>query len=489
MEQNYKEAIYRMQMDTEQQIDVMSAQKDRERREAKQRLINKKERERRELKETWRRRYELLADKARYEKEQLNQQLATEKQTIAKNLLEIKEKEKRQVEQEIKNTAEKEKQRIIKDLQNSRAKEIALLQEKSKMEEIVKELQKKQGKGNDDKPNNSQPTTTKQSKGTKPDNTKPNTKIPKTEGNTSLLDPKWLYENENDVKNMNNESIAIEVAKQAREIERLKRLHRAAKKESKKDPNPSGPSSGSDSDDDDGNKDGQRKSNKKDEGENKKPPNKGKDEGGYEGDKESGRHSRTARSTASNRDEKEFLKLSFLNNAIPTFDPHARITKHYQFLQICNDYLNDPNVKKADWMSVILAKLPADDRDWFRKWFAKGKYDTFIEAFRRKYVVTISFAEFNRHLDEFRFDENQGAIKNGRRLRAYATPLLALLPNDIDRQRAEITILEKFRNCLSSTECIQINMEAPNRVEPTNLNDYLELIDQLEGRTNTVVQI
>ncbi len=449
---------------------------------------------------------------------------ANKKQMIIKALSEIKEKEKHHLEQEIKNTTEKEKQRIIKELQNSRAKEMASMKEKRKMEEVLKEVQKKQVKNDGDKQNSStkanqeqrkkrdevltqvgeihkkiealhkhiptaKSTTTKLSKETRRDDKKPISKLPKVETEIPLLDAKWLYENENDIKNMNNKSIGIMIERQAQELRRLQKIHQAAMGGNQKDLNPSDPSSGSDSDDENNDKENRRKPKKKDEGGDKRPPSKGKDEGGYEGDKESGRHSKTARSITSSRDEKEFLKLSFLNNAIPKFDPHAGITKHYQFLQICTDYLNNPNVRNADLMSVILAKLPADNRDWFRKWFAKGEYDTFVEAFRRKYIVTIWFAEFNRHLDEFRFDENQGAIKNGRRLRAYATPLLALLPNDVDRQRAEIAILEKFRNCLSSTECIQINMEAPNRVEPTNLNDYLELIDQLEGRTITVVQI
>jgi hypothetical protein len=158
-------------------------------------------------------------------------------------------------------------------------------------------------------------------------------------------------------------------------------------------------------------------------------------------------------------------------------------------MQTCSDYFQDEQVKKEDLKAVILTKLPAGDRDWFRKWYMKGEYGTFIEEFRRKYLATISFAEFNRHMDRFNFDERLSAIKNGRSLSHHCKPLLAMLAKDVDRDRAELAMLEKFRGMLFASENVQISLEDPDRIIPNNLDDYLAMIERLEERTNATIRI
>jgi hypothetical protein len=216
---------------------------------------------------------------------------------------------------------------------------------------------------------------------------------------------------------------------------------------------------------------------------------KGRDgDDGYDGDEDRGRrrsHRRNGRggsSSGSRRDD--YLKITFLNDNIPRLTPTQSVRKHYHFMQTCSDYFQDEQVKKEDLKAVILTKLPAGDRDWFRKWYMKGEYGTFIEDFRRKYLATISFAEFNRHMDRFNFDERLSAIKNGRSLSDHCKPLLAMLAKDVDRDRAELAMLEKFRGMLSASENVQISLEDPDRIIPNNLDDYLAMIERLEERTN-----
>jgi hypothetical protein len=52
-----------------------------------------------------------------------------------------------------------------------------------------------------------------------------------------------------------------------------------------------------------------------------------------------------------------------------------------------------------------------------------------------------------------------------------------------------MAILEKFRGMLAASECVQISMEAPGRINPTTLEEYLHLIERLEERTNTTIRI
>ncbi len=92
-------------------------------------------------------------------------------------------------------------------------------------------------------------------------------------------------------------------------------------------------------------------------------------------------------------------------------------------------------------------------------------------------------------MDRFNFDECLSAIKNGRSLSNHCKPLLVMLAKDVDKDWAELVMLEKFRGMRSASENVQISLEDPDRIIPNNLDDYLAMIERLEERTNATIRI
>jgi hemerythrin len=140
--------------------------------------------------------------------------------------------------------------------------------------------------------------------------------------------------------------------------------------------------------------------------------------------------------------------MSFLNQDIPKFEPSYKTNKHHEFIHACIDYLGDARVRKTDLEAVIRSRLPVDDRKWFQQWWQEGKYEEFERAFREKYGTTIAFGEFNKYLNEFKFNDDMGAIKNARRLRDHTRSVIALLAKDSDKEHAEWALLEFFKDWL-----------------------------------------
>jgi hypothetical protein len=132
--------------------------------------------------------------------------------------------------------------------------------------------------------------------------------------------------------------------------------------------------------------------------------------------------------------------------------------------------------------------LPVDDQRWFQQWWQEGKYGEFEKAFREKYGTTIAFGEFNKYLNEFKFNEDMGAIKNARRLRDHTRSVIALLARDSDKERAEWALLEFFKDRLDPHDARQIAGEHKDE-EVKTLDKYMEYIQALERKSGTMVLI
>lgn len=175
-----------------------------------------------------------------------------------------------------------------------------------------------------------------------------------------------------------------------------------------------------------------------------------------------------------------YLKMSFLNQAIPKLEPSYKTNKHHRVIHACIDYLGDSRVRKSDLEAVIHSRLPLNDRKWFQTWWQEGKYDNFERAFREKYGTSIAFGEFKKYLNEFNFNKDMGAIKNAWRLRDHTRSVIALLAKECDKERAQWALLEFFKDRLDPQAARWITGEHKDK-EVKMVDKYTEYLQALEG--------
>ena len=178
----------------------------------------------------------------------------------------------------------------------------------------------------------------------------------------------------------------------------------------------------------------------------------------------------------------EELKLSNIERMIPSFNEMEPPMKMYNFIRACQDLLADQTINKELLGIAIRNKLPVDDRQWFRNWYKMNKYDEFVEAINDRFMMTITFHEFAKHLEKFPVQDHSTAIHTARQMQRYARPLLPMLRDDQERKRAEEEMLERFRHYLNPSDARQISAEAKGKENLRTIKDLIQCIKQLEKK-------